>query len=71
MNIFKKPTREKIVEDKITDIMHDLLTLDFTNSELATIFNSISEQGKSALQARKEILTDKLTETINAINSIR
>jgi hypothetical protein len=68
--IWKKKTRIEVVEDKITDILHDIMTLDFTNGEIATILNSLGDQGKKVLECRKEALEAQLKETVNAINSL-
>lgn len=70
MGLFKRKSRIEIVEDKITNILHDIMTLDFTNGEIATILNSLSDQCKTALQNRKEALEKELKETVNAINSL-
>lgn len=65
---FKKKPRQAIVEDKIEDVLHDILTLDFSNEEIGYILKSLSSIGKKVLEERKSSLEKQLLETCNAIN---
>jgi len=65
---FKRKPRQAIVEDKIEDVLHDILTLDFSNEEIGYILKSLSSIGKKVLEERKSSLEKQLLETCNAIN---
>jgi DNA-binding transcriptional regulator YhcF (GntR family) len=70
MKIFKKKTRAEIVEAKIGEMLHDILTLEFTNEELAIIVNSLQDNGRIILERRAEELEKELQKTIMAIASL-
>jgi DNA-binding transcriptional regulator YhcF (GntR family) len=69
MRIFKKKTRTEIVEEKIENVMHDILTLDFSSEEIAVIVNSLQDNGRIVLERRAEELDKELQKTILAIAS--
>jgi hypothetical protein len=67
---FKGKSRSEIIDAKIQDISKDLVTLGFTNEELALIASHLSKDIKNLLQHRKELLTKELEQTIKAINKL-
>lgn len=69
---FKKPIREEIIEDfiseKVNSIFHS--QAEFSNFEIGMIVERIVSSTKDKLSNRKELLDKDLRETINAINSL-
>lgn len=75
--IFKKETRADVLNTFIEHILKEILIHKFSNAEIAIILNSLSDQGKSKLEARREALEKEaveiqkeIVETTNAINSL-
>jgi len=70
MKLFKRKSRAEIIDITVTEILHDIMIRGFSSSEVATILNSLKDQGKIALQFKKEVEEKELLETVNAINSL-
>jgi hypothetical protein len=69
MNIFKRKSRAEILDAIIDDTLKNLLILDLTNAELATVINSLHDQGLDVLERRAEELENELNQTVAAIAS--
>ena len=68
---FPKPkSRVNIIEAKVNEITKDLLISGFTSNEIAIISKTVCSDIKQALQDRKQLLTDELRNTIEAINKL-
>lgn len=68
---FPKPkSRINLIEGKVNEITKDLLISKFTSNEIAIISKTVCSDIKSALQDRKQLLTEELRNTIEAINKL-
>lgn len=67
---FEPKTRAEIIDQKIVDIMHDILIHDFTNEEIAFIINGLRSDGKDLLIRRKKALENETIKTTIAINTL-
>lgn len=68
---FPKPkSRINLIEIKVKDVTKDLLISGFSSLEIAIIAKTINSDIKSALEDRKQILTQELQNTVEAINKL-
>ena len=67
---FAPKTRAEIIDQKITDLMHEILICDFTNEEIAFILNGMRADGKDLLLRRKSMLESESVKTANAANTL-
>jgi len=69
-NAFKKPSREEVIENLITDRVNSLFEQDLSNKEIGYIVMREIEHTKERLRKRHEALLQTTAETMTAINNL-
>jgi hypothetical protein len=66
----KVKTRAEIINQKVSELMQEILINDFTNEEISLIIRTMREDGIHELKRRSDILNAEIQKTIIALNKL-